>query len=73
MRAIKFVGFWCVAMAYIFWHTLKKRDWHMLYADFEVGTNPNGSVKRRRLMAKRSCRGLDLYWEDPWGMVRKKW
>ena len=59
----KVLWFWCIAIFAMAWQTIiHRRTWHMIVADLEGETWP----KRKRLIARRTATGAQLYWEI-WG------
>jgi len=64
-KVIKIIFFWIVAFSTIIFHTMKNKNWHIVCADFEVGTKHDGFPVRKKLIARRSFNSLDLYWQTP--------
>lgn len=58
----KMLKFWTVAFAYAMWQTVRRRDWHMIFIDFETGVTPEGHTARKRLTARRTCGGAEISW-----------
>lgn len=56
------IKFWVVAFAVIIYQVVKGNDWHMVYVNFHCGDYGNGRPIRKQLIAKRSVKGLDMYW-----------
>ena len=65
MKIIKEVKFWIVAFSCIIYQTLKNRRWHMIFVDIETGQDKQGHPMRKKLIARRTCLGLELIWQEP--------
>jgi hypothetical protein len=64
MRKLNELKFWIVAFCYIVFNTMRNRNWNMIYVDFDNGEYPDGRIKRKQLIAKKTCGGLELSWQD---------
>lgn len=64
IQRLRMVWFWIVAFRIIIWNTLKGNSWHLIQGDFHLGDSEDGSPIRKNLIAKRSCNGLEIYWQD---------
>lgn len=36
----------------------------MIYVDFHLGDKEDGKPIRKQLIAKRTCYGFEIYWQD---------
>ena len=61
---MKIVIFWVVSFFVIIWNTFRKRHWNMAYFDFDFGYDKNGRIKRKQLISRRTCNGMELFWQD---------
>ena len=61
---IRMVWFCTVAFSVMLWNTINGREWHMIYADFHVGDDEDGRPRRKQLIARRTCGGAEIYWQD---------
>ena len=52
---LKIIKFWCISFSFIIFHTLKNKQWHMIYVDFECGIDSKDRPIRKQLIAKRTC------------------
>ena len=55
----KALRFYIILVSYLFLQIFRGNEWHMITADFDCGKDG-----RRRLVGKRSCGSLDMYWHD---------
>ncbi len=63
MEKLRIIKFWCIAFVVIIWNTLKGNHWHMIYVDFQLGEWGNKTI-RKQLIAKRTVKGFNIYWQD---------
>jgi hypothetical protein len=64
MHRLKEIWFWIVAFSCIIWNTIIGKNWNMIYVDFDNGTYLDGRIKRKQLIAKKTCKGMELFWQD---------
>ena len=61
---VKLVKFWTIAFGVIIFNVVKGNEWQMIYCDFHIGDNKNGTPKRKQLIAKKSYNDCSIYWQD---------
>lgn len=63
-KKFRIIWFWLVAFRILLWNTLKGNDWHFIMVDLHLGDESDGRPIRKKLIAKRSVHGFDIYQDD---------
>lgn len=64
MKKAKILWFWLIAFKTILLQIIKGNEWNMIYVDFHLGDFEDGRPIRKQLIAKRTCSGYEIYWQD---------
>ena len=63
MERLRTFVFWLKVLGHITYLTIRNRHWHMIYVDFHMEDNPDGSTDRKQFIAKKEYGRMACYWQ----------